>query len=808
MALPSSSAAPANAGNPARPGRKPTPEERERVLGLAREGHTNGVIAQMTGVHVKSVNGIVNNARQRGILPQVPRQAPTPPPYATYPAHQPPPPAPEPAFAPESPPGDVTPPAAAAPPFVPAQGPSDGPIAPPVAAAPPGAVPQTEVPMQQPAYTPPPSPPPPPAGQSAPFPAPANGEGFNWRGGPGANFQFSQHAVKYVVERVVPNDGILGTHPHPFEVTDVGRIYGSGQYRVTKYEPGRPPVTSDIFTIAPTYGAPKMPGVPGERGSAAAPAPRSRWADFRERGGDLEDDPAGPPAPRMFRPYGPGYPSDPRFADFARRPDPAAAEKSESVATEAIRAMSRIQEQAIKNTAEIQKAGPESWLQQWLMAQEKKSEEARVRDEQRREDERRREEKRQEDERRREEQRREDEKRAADERRKEQEAEYRRRLEEEDRKHQRELERIKTEAEQRMKFESEQRQTILALEQKKIEIIQTEAKAREAMWQNELERVRQDFERVTKEMTKQMSQVEQGVSAELDRERDQLRREFDIRNKALDNEHALRTEMLRLREEAQGRSDSDGFLKMVEKIVGEVGKNVKEVVELKKLEVLSPEAQAIAAAKAHDGNLSPNPQGAGRAPQSAAKPAPSPAPGGLNLQPLSGTETDDEEEAVEPGEENDEAPSTLGVEPLSPGAEKKMEEIVKQQLKDPVAQQLLKEWVTHVDAETSPTVFANIFMEYMTRSPDDNLRKACGGLMTFINPRKWPQVLEVVGGVLSAEQRQILEKPYAEEFYVAFKTMVSESLDEYFEQFLEQRRQKKAEQRAAQQAAAAEAKTA
>lgn len=49
--------------------RKATPEEKERILDMSRRGVSTVDIAQQLGLHGQTVNGTVNTARVRGLLP-------------------------------------------------------------------------------------------------------------------------------------------------------------------------------------------------------------------------------------------------------------------------------------------------------------------------------------------------------------------------------------------------------------------------------------------------------------------------------------------------------------------------------------------------------------------------------------------------------------------------------------------------------------------------------------------------------------------------------------------------------------------
>lgn len=67
--------------------------------------------------------------------------------------------------------------------------------------------------------------------------------------------------VKYLVERTVPPDGLLGTHLGRFSVDELGKEYGEGTYKILKYEPGRAVPIEFIQKVGPSYGRTRIPKV-------------------------------------------------------------------------------------------------------------------------------------------------------------------------------------------------------------------------------------------------------------------------------------------------------------------------------------------------------------------------------------------------------------------------------------------------------------------------------------------------------------------------------------------------------------------
>ncbi len=102
---------------------------------------------------------------------------------------------------------------------------------------------------------------------AAPSPAPAaappalsgNG-GHAWsRRNPGGDFSHPAQTVKYLIERLAPqNDGLVGSHASSLSDDEVGRQYGHGSYRISKQIPGRIPEYREL-DISRAFGEPRWP---------------------------------------------------------------------------------------------------------------------------------------------------------------------------------------------------------------------------------------------------------------------------------------------------------------------------------------------------------------------------------------------------------------------------------------------------------------------------------------------------------------------------------------------------------------------
>lgn len=124
-----------------------------------------------------------------------------------------------------------------------------------------------------------------------------------------------------------------------------------------------------------------------------------------------------------------------------------------------------------------------------------------------------------------------------------------------------------------------------------------------------------------------------------------------------------------------------------------------------------------------------------------------------------------------------------------------MESMIRESLKKPFFQEVLKEWALHVEdaAETKTidaTTFANLYLEMMRDPRNDEARQGCAAFATFMKPRSWKKLLGVLKDALDPETLATFQRTEAEEFYKQFKAMVLEQITEYWEQFLASRQQR------------------
>lgn len=640
------------------------------------------------------------------------------------------------------------------------------------------------------------SPEPAPQISSAP-PPPLAADGHSWRSeapGQGATFASPAQQVEYKLERVNPRHGILKIQYEDIQDDEVCS-YGEGAYRVWMRAGNKPPVYRDVF-VSKVYGPPKFPTL----GSDDAPARPGRP-------GEVEADPERRPFRSVYRPmvrpgfYDPGHiqqqqqvQQDRGMSEFARH----GAAVNESIAVTAISEMRKMHDsqleqikddrgRALEPSASIQKFMEKQQDEDRKRREEEfaRANEARTKDQvewRRREDEREAQYKRDKEER---------------------DTQHKRSEDDRDAQHKRDMDRIKEEAavraitektdsSARIALEKETRQTLMELEQKKIDLIKEEARNQQAALKGELDRIREEAKEERKTLLAQMEKiqeksderidaVEASVQEEIKKEREGLGREHELKQKAMDNDHVLKQDMLKLREEIVKGQNGDETAKMIGKLVESLERTVKEVVELKKIEAVSAEGhmakigQTTSTPAASDVNVQTVPSG-----QNVIQ---DPHPAGQK-RPGNGHSAGSVQ-TPEPAKERD-----------------NMDQYVRQMAQDPFFQEVITEWGRHVEAKADATTFANMFMEWMR---DDGTmesiraKKACAAFVNHMQIRDWPKMYKLLEPAMPNEFKGAFGTEHATEFYEQFKLMVVESVKDYWKAYFNA---KQAEQEAARQQAA------
>ncbi|HXX92350.1 MAG TPA: hypothetical protein VEN81_01875, partial [Planctomycetota bacterium] len=533
-----------------------------------------------------------------------------------------------------------------------------------------------------------------------------------------------QAIVRYQVERKVPFDGIVGNHTAPFTEADLCQMYGEGLYKVLRYEPGRPVPTEFEVKVGPNFGAPKYPrqGVLSGEGRQGYRSPWARGGENRwDRSGDDEGEPR---RPASFAPAD----SLARYAQHTVHADASAA-----VVSEAIRALSGANERAIQQAEKAREGGPDNFLTGFMdrqaQVQSQRFDEDRRRDEQRR---------REEDER------------------------WDRRQKERDEEHKRELERIRIEGDAKAKAAAEERRMLMDLEDKKISLLREEHKSRMELMQHELQLSREQAkvseERLSRQMTelqaktdKEIEEAQASLKEDGERERSHQDREFELRKQSLETEQRLQEKILEVRQEQLQQQGGNEVFNTINTLIKEFSKGLEKVVELKKHQSASPEAQVAmvaAGTQSTEGNVRP-----------------------VEEKP---------EESAAMGRGAAPAPQAQG------GGNVNMEKLIQDMMEQPFFQEVMKEWALHVEEEADPTTFANMYLEWMRDPQNHESRQACSMFANVMKVRSWAKMMKILEPKLPADIVAVFKKPYATDFYDGFKEMVVKQVMAYWQGFLEE----------------------
>lgn len=636
-----------------------------------------------------------------------------------------------------------------------------------------------------------PPPPAPPTPGAAPAAAPVSSpdDGYAWTAAPPGTGSFAHPAqtVKYLVERTNPQDGLVGSHSTPPSDDEIGNTYGSGVYTVVKQAAGKLPEHRQVH-ISQSFGPPKFPR---RMGSASTPPPaperpqapvRPFPSRFRHPSQVDEEDERGGPRPTGYRPYRHEYERD--LSRFARHGG-----DDESVTITVVDKLANLQEKTLDRLEDKARTGPDSFVKDFY------TERQRYEDKQR-EDQRKKEDELRDKERERDADARKREQDHQDQRRRDDEDRHRRWQEDQDKRHERDLERIR-----------EERKTMVDLEEAKLTLIKTEAKAREDLLQKEIEAARERADQAQAGAEERVAAMTASLEKRLQDDKESLNKQHNIREKALDNDHSLRREMVELEKKIAQAGSKDELSAMLGTLVEGVKDIVGKVTATRQMELSTAEGQAAllaqqqaAAAAAAGGEAPVNVQ---EVPPGAA-PAPMPQ-GTTQAQPRAAVAA--AQGAPQPGNGNGHGAEAPQPQEGTPS----MEQVIATMTERPFFKEVLKEWAAHVEAGNDSSTFANMYMEWMRDegTPEAaEARKACTMFANFMAIRDWKAMFPHLKPGIPAEKHAVMQGEAAEEFYEGFRTMVVESVRDYWKAYFEQKRQEREaariarEQRAAQQSAA------
>ena len=299
-----------------------------------------------------------------------------------------------------------------------------------------------------------------------------------------------------------------------------------------------------------------------------------------------------------------------------------------------------------------------------------------------------------------------------------------------------------------------------------MQVIREEAKLRQDILQQELHANREAMKNLQEQTTIQIDAVKESMEKELTKDREGLEREHKIREKALDKEHELSSKILDIKQESLQKQGGDQMFNLLDTVVKEFGLGLKAIVDLNKMQSMTPEAQAASiAGKTMDGGVVQEPRRQ-EAPQARA----------------AGQAAGNGPEVSAPQEED--------------GGKLKVDTIIQAMVEQPIFKQVLREWSRQVKLNEDPTAFAGMFLDWQQDPSDFQGRKACSMFVNFIKTRSWAEALEVMGPKLDRDVLASFKTEYAADFYESFKVIVVEHVKMYFDDFIEGRKLKASQKEA------------
>lgn len=558
---------------------------------------------------------------------------------------------------------------------------------------------------------------------------PMSGE-FSWQtsppqtpGSPGIGY--TGQAVRIEVERVYPPDGFLGSHG-TLTRDEMGKIYGSGTYTLTRYEPGKQTMVAANVVISPNFGEPRAPQ---RHQQEERPFSRFRQsqsqnegASFRPGFGQNQNQNSQESPSSTIKNL---VDASEKILDMSSKRNPQPAQQDSSLA------------EIAKELVKTAQAGTgQDFFRQWTIEQEKNRERER-----REEAERRDREKKEDIDHR-------------DRERREEEARWQRtvdldriRTESRERElselHKREMERVRAENEARHKFYEEERKTLMSLEDKKREALAEQHKAEMRLLDKKLEESQENMANFQDQIREEHEKDRKHDQEILKLERDRLIIQAQHENEKLSM----------LKKEMESRVSDQSLTGLIKELVMKADNRLGQHIETEQMKLIASEAEKrgikiedVVAGAA--GNIQPG----------------TAVPAGNQVQGAS---------APGNGHKNGNGNGHAKEEPMS---------IIDRVVKTPAFEEICEEWSVHVEGEADPTTFANAILTNMSTEDPERRDLKIGATMfqTIIAPRKWSRLFDAIKGSLKPEIRKIFETPYAEQFYEGFRSILSIAVNSHY----------------------------
>ena len=567
----------------------------------------------------------------------------------------------------------------------------------------------------------PPSQPQPPTKESLPM-----SPEFSWQnnapatpGSPGIGY--TGQTIRIEVERVYPPDGFLGSHG-TLTREEMGKIYGSGTYTLTRFEPGKQTMVAANVVIGTAYGEPRSPkrhqeeqGYPsrfrmgGQAGDGTSPF-RAAFSGHQQQAAQES------PSSTMKNIVD----ATEKIMDLSAKRTPPTPAPQESGLTE-------IAKELVKTA---QQGTGQDFFRQWLVDQEK------TRERERRDDAERHDREKKDDAERRERERKDEEsrwqkieqlERGRVEAREREQAEL----------HKWELERIRADNDARHRFYEEERKTLMGLEDKKREAMVEQHKAEMKLLEKKLE-----------ENGEQMESFQAQMREERDRDRAHDLEILKLNQDRLQVTNKYEQEKIELmRKQAESANTEQTLMGVLKDVVQKADHRIGQHYETEQIKAAMAD---VTKSGADVGQL---------------------------LQGVAGN--------VLPGTATPEPPKANGNGSGNGHKKEEMVPLIDKFINTPAFQEICEEWAAHVEEGVEPSIFSNTILASMSMDSQPDLKLAATMFQTYTSPRKWSKVFDAIKAHVKPEVAKIFALPYAEEFYEGFRAILRTSINGHYAQMLE-----------------------
>lgn len=313
--------------------------------------------------------------------------------------------------------------------------------------------------------------------------------------------------------------------------------------------------------------------------------------------------------------------------------------------------------------------------------------------------------------------------------------------------HGREIANINAMAAARQGWEDKVRGVISELDKKRLDLLDDRHKLREKELKDEITKSREE-----------MRGVQASVKEELAEQEKRRNKEYDLREKMLDQKGEHEMERIKLLKQIHAGDSTSLIVDALKDLGTRAETTIGKLVKVREMELKAGGRVPLGEGQDEevDGNISPGNVATAQTPDAA------PAGAG-NGHGRPGAAT-------------------------AAGGASDMKAVLNKILGSPLFQDIIDQWKDHIEVGNDPSMFANMYLEWM-RDPRDeatDTRQACSTFANTMSAKKWPAMLAIIRPHLKGKPASlaILETPEAENFYMGFRFIVCEHIRDYYREYM------------------------